>query len=132
MLSYDVFVANNWDKYLRCPTPDCMEIFDRNETFFHCTSCLNSYCVRCQVDYSIHEGLTCEAFQTYIKNQTQDELWFKNFTKQCPRCKTKIEKTEGCNHVLCSLCFFEFCWECMEEYNGTHFGCGLILEDPFS
>lgn len=30
----------------------------------------------------------------------------------CPACRTKVEKNEGCNHMTCIYCKYEFCWFC--------------------
>lgn len=50
--------------------------------------------------------------------------------KFCPMCRTKIEKNEGCNHMTCLFCSYDFCWHCL-GYAGegsNHFsfgqGCG--------
>ncbi len=34
------------------------------------------------------------------------------FTKDCPGCGVKVEKTYGCNHIHCSNCDVSWCWEC--------------------
>ena len=39
--------------------------------------------------------------------------WIATNTKPCPRCKSPIEKTYGCNHMSCRQCRYEFCWLCM-------------------
>jgi LSD1 subclass zinc finger protein len=31
-------------------------------------------------------------------------------TKDCPKCATLIEKTDGCNHIECSGCHGHICW----------------------
>ena len=46
----------------------------------------------------------------------ENELWKKLNTKPCPRCKTSIEKNQGCMHMTCSQCRYEFCWLCMGDY----------------
>ena len=33
----------------------------------------------------------------------------------CPLCKSIIEKSEGCNHMQCYFCHYEFCWICLRE-----------------
>jgi hypothetical protein len=43
-------------------------------------------------------------------------LWVAANTKQCPRCSTAIEKDEGCNHMSCRKCRYEFCWICMQDW----------------
>jgi E3 ubiquitin-protein ligase RNF19A len=48
----------------------------------------------------------------------------------CPKCKTRVEKVEGCNHMTCYFCQFQWCWICGGTYTDDHyvpinpFGCG--------
>ncbi|KAL1839319.1 hypothetical protein VTJ49DRAFT_1647 [Mycothermus thermophilus] len=37
-------------------------------------------------------------------------------TKPCPGCRAPIEKNQGCQHMTCSKCKHEFCWDCMADY----------------
>ena len=37
-------------------------------------------------------------------------------TKQCPKCRTAIEKNDGCDHMTCKSCSHEFCWLCLADY----------------
>ena len=46
-----------------------------------------------------------------------NEQWVREHTKSCPRCKVKIEKLGGCNHMRCAMCGFQFCWNCLKEWN---------------
>jgi ankyrin repeat/IBR domain-containing protein 1 len=65
------------------------------------------------------------------------QLWIKANTKKCPKCKTPIEKDEGCNHMTCSSrrCRHEFCWVCAKPWDmhgtntGGYFSCNIWRED---
>lgn len=48
----------------------------------------------------------------------------------CPQWDMKIYKLEGCSHMVCQKCKYEFCWVCFGNYPGyVHTGgntiCGL-------
>ena len=52
----------------------------------------------------------------------------------CPCCRTKIEKSMGCNHMTCWFCQYEFCWACGESATGgdghwSGSGCGVGMMD---
>ena len=42
-----------------------------------------------------------------------------NDARDCPNCKTAIEKTYGCNHMECGGCKAHICWFCMEVFKGS-------------
>jgi len=47
-------------------------------------------------------------------NEEIDELtlqWLNNQTTLCPGCGSRVEKSDGCDHMTC-LCGCEFCFEC--------------------
>lgn len=50
------------------------------------------------------------------------ELWAKGKEIQlCPKCKHKIEKYDGCNHMTCAACSYNWCWLCRGRYYSNHF-----------
>lgn len=36
--------------------------------------------------------------------------WMRKFSKLCPECRIPIEKTYGCDHMICLLCGHKFNW----------------------
>lgn len=53
-----------------------------------------------------------------LGNDEIDELtlhWLNEQTTLCPGCGSRIEKTDGCDHMTC-LCGYEFCYQCGETH----------------
>lgn len=124
---YENFVLNYYQGKSKgivcnCPTPGCNYMFinDTHETIFNCPMCENKYCLVCKVPY--HEGRTC---QQYKNDPLFDNLFYQlanKLYKQCPTCKFWIEKTVGCNHMICR-CGTEFCYNCGRNYQDCHGEC---------
>ena len=96
---------------------------DKNSNKLICGKCNQAMCFLCRNAW--HEAQTCEEamkmeFKKYIERVV---------VKECPKCKSKIEKSEGCNHMSCSRCNYQFCWLCLKKYSQNHyksynlFGC---------
>jgi hypothetical protein len=41
--------------------------------------------------------------------------------KKCVQCKAWTEKNEGCNHMTCKICSFNWCWLCEKECPPQHY-----------
>ena len=66
-----------------------------------------------------------ELKQTYSRTEDAANcLWLVRNAKQCPRCKTHIQKSEGCNHLRCTKCKYDFCWVCLESWKKHNSGTG--------
>uniref|UniRef100_A0A915J9D8 RBR-type E3 ubiquitin transferase n=1 Tax=Romanomermis culicivorax TaxID=13658 RepID=A0A915J9D8_ROMCU len=56
-------------------------------------------------------------------------LWLVTNSKPCPKCKSPIQKNDGCNHMKCSKCKHDFCWVCLGPWKkhstetGGYFRC---------
>lgn len=48
--------------------------------------------------------------------------WIASNTKRCPKCKSSIEKNQGCDHMTCKYCGNQFCWLCLSQYYGHSIG----------
>lgn len=71
-----------------------------------------------------------------VKNSSESENinWILANTKTCPKCQKPIEKNQGCNHITCKMCAYEFCWLCSgvwSDHNvktGGYYGCNKYEE----
>lgn len=103
----------------QCPTPDCKFYFINESTCaapLQCPQCNVQYCNQCLLNHG--DQTTCAQARedkAAQENQANGE-WKQTHTKQCPHCKIAIEKNDGCNHMTCNQCRYEFCWICLERY----------------
>ncbi|KAF1841757.1 uncharacterized protein K460DRAFT_255016, partial [Cucurbitaria berberidis CBS 394.84] len=87
---------------------------------FRCVACKKIHCVEHNVAW--HTGETCKEYdyRTNKKLKRAEEAASKQLiletTKKCPGCKKTIEKSYGCDHMTCSRCKHEFCWQCLAPY----------------
>ena len=99
-----------------CPYPDCESYAEKGENkFVTCKENNHKFCFNCLKDW--HENKNCE-----IELNKSFEKWKDPYkVKRCPKCKYFIEKIEGCNHITCSNCKYEWCWLCQQEYRDGHY-----------
>lgn len=103
----------------QCPTPDCKFYYINESTCAapqQCPQCNVLYCNQCLLNHN--DQTTCTQAKEHKaaqENQANGE-WKQANTKQCPHCKIAIEKNDGCNHMTCKQCRYEFCWICLERY----------------
>ncbi|KAK0616651.1 hypothetical protein B0T14DRAFT_546825 [Immersiella caudata] len=117
--SFTSYIRRRPDTFRYCATPDCDRVYrvssKGSPVAFTCPNCLTTVCTAC---HESHQGITCaEHFDNksggYAALQkTKAKLGIKD----CPKCKTSIEKTEGCNHMTCLGCKAHICWKCMETF----------------
>uniref|UniRef100_A0A672KGC4 RBR-type E3 ubiquitin transferase n=1 Tax=Sinocyclocheilus grahami TaxID=75366 RepID=A0A672KGC4_SINGR len=89
------------------------------------------FCWECQGE--AHEPCDCQTWKMWLQkvNDMKPEelagvsdayedaancLWLLTNSKPCANCKSPIQKNEGCNHMQCAKCKYDFCWICMEEW----------------
>ena len=85
----------------------------------------HKFCFQCQEEW--HEPCTCEQLVKWReKNTTESDNahWIIANTKRCPQCSVRIEKNQGCNHITCRHCKYEWCWVCNGDWkeHGNHTG----------
>ena len=111
----EIEIINNPNKKF-CPIPNCdsyLELKDNNNN----VKCSNGHllCFNCLKEP--HEGSSCNN----ILDNSLIEFSKKHLIKKCPNCSIITEKIEGCNHITCSKCNYQWCWLCNEKYTQTHF-----------
>ena len=114
------FVDNNKvlsNKMLRF-CPKCNQIIhlnNENDEKAACSNCKTEMCTKC--NHPFHSNKTCEkVLEGEFKSWSN-----KKEVQRCPKCKVLIEKIEGCNHMTCYVCHYEFCWLCKGAYTSIHF-----------
>eukprot|EP01125_Pyxidicula_operculata_P012905 TRINITY_DN4250_c0_g1_i1.p1 TRINITY_DN4250_c0_g1~~TRINITY_DN4250_c0_g1_i1.p1 ORF type:complete len:337 (+),score=43.48 TRINITY_DN4250_c0_g1_i1:64-1074(+) len=111
--------------YLWCPFCPSGFFVDRDDDScktVQCHHCNTNLCTGCK--WTSHEGTCDEArlklLELHGKENEESEQWKRNNTKQCPKCQVHIEKNQGCSHMRCYSCQYEFCWICLGKYVGKH------------
>ena len=97
-------------------------------------SCNTQWCFDCGKEP--HWPATCEQTADYIeeavkrgnintKSGATNLAHFPSWrnTKKCPKCRNAIEKNEGCIHMTCPICRYEFCWGCLRDFSEKHHDC---------
>ena len=116
---FELEIVNDPNKKL-CPYPNCDSYLEQKNKNNKKVTCKNNhtYCFLC---------LEKEHGNTPCKEKMDDSIkeFSKNhFVKRCPNCGIVIEKNNGCNHITCVQCRYEWCWLCNEKYNHDHFSSG--------
>ena len=112
-------IMNDPNKKL-CPYPNCDSYLELIEIKKKDVTCKNNhaFCFEC-LDKP-HGNLPCN---TKLYNSII-EFAKNHFVKKCPKCGIIIEKNEGCNHIICIQCGYQWCWLCNQKYNSDHFYTG--------
>ena len=98
-----------------CPQPGCSKIFTPIEGASH-TNCQCGAMICNACGGLSHEGKSCVAaldpeFEAYAAE---------NDLKFCIMCKTVVARVEGCTHITCPICDYEWCWVCGREHSNVH------------
>ena len=61
-------------------------------------------------------------------NEVLDMKYITKEAKQCPTCKMAVQKSEGCNKMMCTNCGNYFCFKCGRAITGyEHFRCIICV-----
>ena len=83
----------------------------------HCDGCSTSFCMICGEEP--HAPTGCKDLARWnekCRNESETANWILANTKSCPKCASRIEKNQGCNHITCQKCKHEFCWICLGDW----------------
>lgn len=109
-----------------CPSPDCETVLRGGSVQapqLHCDLCGADVCFNCGEPW--HGDQTCgqAADSSYATWALGKDI------QHCPMCRRRIEKEDGCNHMQCPGCAYQWCWLCRGRYTDMHysplnpFGC---------
>jgi hypothetical protein len=116
--SFDAYIRTHPKDFQHCPTPDCPQVYRITVTGvrFLCSTCLTSVCTTCNV--IAHDGMTCEENKDLSSEGGKAfQKWKQeNDVRDCPNCKSPIQKSYGCNHMECRQCSTHICWFCMKNF----------------
>ena len=132
---YDKFskkleILNNPNKKF-CPYKNCDSYGEKigKDKYIKCKNG-HKFCFICLKEW--HGNKPCEK-----KEDEEINKWKKDkILKKCPNCKIWTEKNEGCNHMTCAECKYQWCWLCNQKYTINHYKegkCnGLLFYKPSS
>ena len=97
--------------YFQCSTPNCNVVAfidNPGESQLTCPECKESFCAKCKKPS--HTGKRC----AIVPGERTHIVEMPDNVRQCPTCPMMLEKTGGCNDIVCTACKEHFCWCCGE------------------
>lgn len=92
-----------------------------------CPSCGLQFCARCKVKW--HEQVSCEIYESLKAEEIHNETDMTLFSlmsekkwRRCRNCGWCIERSSGCNHMMCK-CGKAFCFRCGASYLNSRPSC---------
>jgi E3 ubiquitin-protein ligase RNF217 len=111
----------------------------RAPTKVQCVECNLIWCFQCHSPW--HDGIQCKEFRRgdrMLKKWAKEVHYGQHNAQQCPSCKVKfvsilqffllfmklkvyIQRTKGCDHIVCLRCKTEFCYKCGGRFRDIKF-----------
>jgi ariadne-1 len=120
---YERFVARSFVESSRnlrwCPAPRCERIV-RSSGSPENVLCLCGFKFCFQCNQEPHAPASCSQVRSWLakcQDESETAHWILANTRQCPKCNVRIEKNQGCNHMTCQSCKYDFCWVCMGPWS---------------
>ena len=101
-----------------CPFPDCDGYAEKKKSKYVKCNFGHEFCFDCGQEP--HGKKKCAK----VIDEGFEEWKSHTLVKRCPYCKYWTEKNEGCNHMTCSQCNFQWCWICEKECVAGHYNFG--------
>lgn len=117
---YDHMLLQTCLKADRCWSPcayhSCSggNYIDTQSDQIECLVCKKVSCVKCGKSWELHEGETFCNLKPLLDVGTEN--YKEANTKPCPSCRIPIEKSVGCDHMVCGKCDYSFCFVCGSSY----------------
>ena len=136
-----ISILNN-KNYIPCPVPDCEGYADKsvqkqlNLENKNYKLCINGhiFCDKCKT--ISHGKKSCSQNEEETNSKNNIKIYkFKDDEskecKQCPNCNILILRNQGCNHIICKNCNYQFCWLCLGKYEPNHYEVGSCAGQAF-
>jgi len=81
-----------------------------------CRTCAYQTCATCGL--RSHPGDVCSVVMRG-SGRTPEDILSEVKWQACPKCTVKTTKHKGCNHIVCSKCAVDWCWNCAKIINST-------------
>ncbi|CAF3491826.1 unnamed protein product [Rotaria sp. Silwood1] len=94
----------------------------RAPTKVQCVECNLIWCFQCHSPW--HDGIQCKEFRRgdrMLKKWAREVHYGQHNAQQCPSCKVYIQRTKGCDHIVCLRCKTEFCYKCGDRFRDIKF-----------
>ncbi|CAM4749618.1 unnamed protein product [Rotaria magnacalcarata] len=91
-------------------------------TKVQCVECNLIWCFQCHSPW--HDGIQCKEFRRgdrMLKKWAREVHYGQHNAQQCPSCKVYIQRTNGCDHIVCVRCKTEFCYKCGDRFRDIKF-----------
>ena len=79
--------------------------------------CAHEFCFKCLQGPHVPAPCDIVAAWNARTNTDTSDLWILAQTKECPKCRVRIEKNRACNHMTCLNCRHQFCWLCLANWS---------------
>ena len=109
----NLYIENMKKGLIPCIHPDCEEWIKYKDGDDPNVTCKegHSFCAKCKQKQ--HKGKRCKLYERKINKNSR--------IKPCPNCNYLIEKSTIENKIICPICYFTFCWLCLNKFSDYHY-----------